>query len=111
LAAAGKVVRIVDTIAVDPATSRVTASLAGFDPATQIICDRATFVDMRDKLHNALAHIEYLETDRNRWQTDCARAEAELRVEHQHHTNTIKDKILLQQEIAALKQTPRRVNK
>jgi hypothetical protein len=49
-----------------------------------------------------------LETDRNRWQTDCARAEAELRIERQHHTNTIKDKIVLKQEIAALKKKPRR---
>jgi hypothetical protein len=106
------VVRIVDAAAADPVPPGATpASLADFDPATQMICDRATFVDTRDRLHNALAHIEYLEGDRNRWQTDCARAEAELRVERQHHTNTIKDKILLQQEIAALKQKPRPMEK
>jgi hypothetical protein len=32
-------------------------------------------------------------------------------VEQQHHTSTIKDKILLQQEIAALKQKPRRMKR
>jgi hypothetical protein len=109
LAAAGKVVRIVDALAVDPVAPHVTASIPDFDPATQMVCDRATFVDMRDRLHNALANIENLERDRNRWQTDCARAEAELREERQLHTNTIKDKIVLQQEIAPLKAKPRRM--
>ncbi|MEA2728915.1 MAG: hypothetical protein QOF70_3390, partial [Acetobacteraceae bacterium] len=66
------------------------------------------FEKMRDDLHNALLRIKTLEEDRNRWQTDCARAEAELRLERQLHTNTIKDKIVLQKEIAALKQKPRR---
>ncbi len=109
LKAAGRVVRIVDTLAVDPAAPRVAlAPVPDFDPATEMICNRATFADMRDRLHNALVHIENLERDRKRWQTDCAHAEAELRIERQHHTNTIKDKIVLQQEIAALKAKPRR---
>ena len=66
---------------------------------------------MRDDLHNALIDIQILKEDRTRWQNDCARAEAELRLERQQHTNTIKDKIMLQKEIAALKQKPRRTNK
>lgn len=52
--------------------------------------------------------ITLLEEDRVRWQADCAKAEAALKQEERRHTNTIKDKIVLQQEIAALKQKPRR---
>jgi hypothetical protein len=87
------------------------ASDPDFDPARDGVYERAMIEKMRDDLHNALLRIELLEEDRNRWQTDCARAEAELRIERQHHTNTIKDKIVLQKEIAALKQKPRRTNR
>jgi hypothetical protein len=111
LAAAGKVVRIVDAGAINPAAPRVAvASDPDFDPARDGVYERVMIEKMRDDLHNALLRIRTLEEDRNRWQTDCAPAEAELRVERQHHTNTIKDKIVLQKEIAALKQKPRRTN-
>jgi hypothetical protein len=50
LAAAGNVVRLVDAASAHP----VLTSIPGFDPATQLICDRKTFKDMRDNLHNAL---------------------------------------------------------
>jgi hypothetical protein len=110
LAAAGKVVRIVDAALLDQA-NHASSTIPDYDLATDGIYDRAMFEKMRDDLYNALVRIENLETDRTRWQTDCARAEAELRVERQHHTNTIKDKIVLQQEIAALKQKPRRANR
>jgi hypothetical protein len=78
------------TFAIDPAALRVALAppVPDFDPATQMFCDRATFADIRDILHNALARIENLEADRNRWQIDCARAEAELREERQLHTTT-----------------------
>jgi hypothetical protein len=112
LAAAGKVVRIVDAGAIDPVAPRVAlASVPDFDPARDGIYERAIFEKMRDDLHNALLRVGILEEDRNRWQTDCARAEAELRIERQLHTNTIKDKIVLQKEIAAIKQKPRRPNR
>jgi hypothetical protein len=113
LAAAGKVVRVVDAGSAPPfsSPSPALASIPAYDPAIDGIYERAMFEKMRDDLHNALSHIEVLETDRNRWQTDSARAEAELRIERQHHTNTIKDKIVLQQEIAALKAKPRRTNR
>jgi hypothetical protein len=110
LAAAGKVVRIVDATLLEQANPAL-VTIPDYDPAIDGIYERAMFEKMRDDLHNALSRIEVLETDRNRWQTDCARAEAELRSERQHHTNTIKDKIMLQQEIAALKQKPRRIKK
>jgi hypothetical protein len=106
LAAAGKVVRVVDAARLDPANP-VPSAIPDYDPATDGIYDRGMVAKWRDDLHNALVRIELLEEDRARWQADCARAEAELRLERQHHTNTIKDKILLQQEITALKQKPR----
>jgi hypothetical protein len=112
LAAAGKVVRIVDAGAINPAAPRVAvASDPDFDPARDGVYERVMIEKMRDDLHNALLRIRTLEEDRNRWQTDCARAEAELRVERQHHTNTTKDNIVLQKEITALKQKPRRPNR
>jgi hypothetical protein len=37
-----------------------------FDPATQLICDRVTFADMRDRLHNALLKLELREQDAQR---------------------------------------------
>jgi hypothetical protein len=104
LAAAGKVVRVVDAAASTP-TVPISPD---YDPAIDGIYERTMFEKMRDDLHNALLRIETLAEDRNRWQTDCARAEAELRVERQHHTNTIKDKIMLQKEITALKHKARR---
>jgi hypothetical protein len=56
LAAAGKVVRIVDAVPVSPAVaSPMPAAVDGFDPATQMICDRATLTDMRDRLDNAFS--------------------------------------------------------
>ena len=112
LAAAGKLVRIVDASAIDSAAPGVAvASFPDFDPARDGIYDRAIVEKMRDDLHHALIDIRILDEDRTRWQNDCARAEAELRIERQHHTNTIKEKIVLQKEIAALKQKPRRTNR
>ena len=56
--------QIVDAAAVDPVPPRATlASVPDFDPATQPICDRVTFVDMRDQLHNALLKLELREQD------------------------------------------------
>jgi hypothetical protein len=105
LAAAGKVVRVVDAAA---STSPTVPISPDYDPAIDGVYERTMFEKMRDDLHNALLRIEILAEDRNRWQTDCARAEAEPRVERQHHTNTIKDKIMIQKEIIALKQMARR---
>jgi hypothetical protein len=90
---------------IDPSAAPVTPD---FNPATDMMTDRAGFEDMRERLRHALSKIALLEEDRDRWQADCARAEAELRLERQHHTNAIKDKIVLEREIDALKQKPRR---
>lgn len=76
------------------------APVPAFNPATQIVLDRSAFDEMGGKLREALVRIELLEEDRARWRTDCARAEAELRLERQHHLNTIKDKIVLKQQMS-----------
>lgn len=62
----------------------------------------------RDPLQRALDEAAYLRSDRDRWQADCAKAEAELRLERQLHLNTTKDKIVLQKELAALTAKPKR---
>jgi hypothetical protein len=111
LAAAGKVVRIVDAAAVDPVPPRATlASVPDFDPATQPICDRVTFVDMRDQLHNALLKLELREQDVQRLEQRNAYLEGELKLQAQHHTNSLKDLITLRQQLAETpaKRRPRR---
>jgi hypothetical protein len=60
-------------------------------------------VDEVRRLAEALNMVEYLQADRDRWYTDCLKAEAEWKQEERRHGNTRKDKILLQDEIAALK--------
>ncbi len=54
------------------------------------------------RLREALNMAEYLTADRDRWYNDCLKAEASLKQEERRHTNTRKDKLVLQQEIAAL---------
>lgn len=110
LAAAGKVVRLVDAALLDQA-SPAPSTIPDYDPATDGIYDRAMFNKMYDDLHKAVLSIQRLEKDRDRWRNDCAKAEAELKQEELRHRITIKDKIVLQQEIAALKQKTRRTNK
>jgi hypothetical protein len=101
LAAAGKVVRIVDTLAVDAAAPRVAlAPVPDFDPATQMISDRAMFTDMRDKLHNALLKLELREQDVQRLAQRNAYLEGELKLQEQHHTNSLKELITLRQQLA-----------
>jgi hypothetical protein len=111
LAAAGKVVRIVDAVRAGPAVARPTpAAIDRFDPATQLICDRATFADLRDRLHNALLKLELREQDVQRLEPRNAYLEGELRLQAQHHTNSLKDLITLRQQLAATpaKRRPRR---
>src|ERR1700731_3180438 len=59
LAAAGKAVRLVDIVLGSAApASPALASIPGFDPATQLVCDRQAFEGMRKKLHNTLLEVE-----------------------------------------------------
>jgi hypothetical protein len=108
LAAAGKVVRIVDAAAADSALPHVTAaSIPEFDPTTQLICDRVVFEDMRDRLHNALLKLELREQDEQRLEQRNAYLEGELKLEAQHHTNRLKDLIVLRQQLAETQLKPR----
>ena len=71
-----------------------------FDPAVQIIVDRDTFTETRERLHQAFNQIELLTVDRDRWQADCAKAESELKRVERELLNATKDKIVLKQKLA-----------
>jgi hypothetical protein len=96
LAAAGKVVRIVDPAAL----SATPAPAPEFDPAVQMICDRAAFADMRDRLNNALLKLELREQDVKRLEQRNAYLESELKLQERNHTNRLKELITLRQQLA-----------
>jgi hypothetical protein len=95
LAAAGKMVRLVDAVALAHP-----AAMPGFDPATQLICDRETFEDMCTRLHNALVELEVRVEDVKRLEARNDHLEGELRRSEQHHTIALKDVIVLKQQLA-----------
>ena len=100
LAAAGKVVRLVDIVLGSAATaSPALASIPGFDPATQLVCDRQAFEGMRKKLHNTLLEVERRRDDVARLETRNAYLERELKLQERHHTNTLKDVVALKQQL------------
>ena len=82
LAAAGKVVRIVD--ATKPA-------LAGIPDAG--------FEAMRERLHNALLKLKLREQDVARLEQRNAYLEGELKLQGQHHTNALKEIVTLKQQL------------
>jgi hypothetical protein len=101
LAAAGKAVRVVDTAhASPPLASPKLAAIPDFDPATQLVCDREMFEDMRERLRNALLKMELREQDVARLETRNAYLEGELKLQERHHTNTLKEVITLRQQLA-----------
>ena len=101
LKAAGKVVRVVRAIPATPASASVAPPLIpDFDPATQMICDRALFEGISERLHNALLKIERQEQDVERLTTRNAYLEGELKREEQHHTNALKEIVTLKQQLA-----------
>jgi hypothetical protein len=104
LAAAGKVVRLVDAASASP----VLTSIPGFDLATQLICDRKTFKDMRDNLHSALVKLEVRDQDVARLETRNAYLEGELKRRERHNTNALKEVITLKQQLAKKKPAKRR---
>jgi hypothetical protein len=65
---------------------------------------------MRDRLHNALLKPELREQDVQRLEQRNAYLEGELRLQAQHHTNSLKDLITLKQQLAetSAKRRPRR---
>jgi hypothetical protein len=84
-------VRVVDTLLVSPAL----ASIPDFDPATQLVCDREMFEDMREKLHNASLKLKLREQEVTRLTTRNTYLEGELKLQERHHTNTLKEVIRL----------------
>jgi hypothetical protein len=104
LAAAGKVLRLVDAASAGPAPG----SIPGFDPATQLICDRKSFEDTRSRLHNALLKLERQTEAVKRLEKRNAYLEGELKLQERHNTNTLKELITLKQQLAKKKPAKRR---
>jgi hypothetical protein len=109
LAAAGKLVRIVDAAAASPVpASPALASISDFNPARDGVYERAMFEKMRDELHSALLKLERRKQDAARLEQRNAYLEGELRLQAQHHTNTLKEVIMLRQQLAEKKPAMRR---
>jgi hypothetical protein len=89
-------VGVIDTLLVSPAL----ASIPDFDPATQLVCVREMFEDMREKLRKALLKQELREQEVTRPTTRNAYLEGELKLQEQHHSNTLKEVITLRQQLA-----------
>jgi hypothetical protein len=101
LAAAGKVVRLVDTAAVShiPNTPALVAT-PDFDPTTDGVYEREMFESIRDKLHNASLKSELQEQDIARLEQRNAYLEGELKLQGQHNTNALKELTSLKQQLA-----------
>ena len=107
LAAAGKVVRLIDAVVVSPApANQALAAMAEFDPTRDGVYDREMVAGLRDQLHNALLKAERLEGDVARLTARNAYLEGELILQHQHHTNSLKANIVLKKQLAEMTQKP-----
>ena len=62
--------------------------------------DLKIFVEMRDKLDSALLKLELRDQDVARREQRNAYLEGELKLQGQHHTNALKEVIVLKQELA-----------
>ena len=91
LAAAGKVVRVVDANAVP---------VPGFDPAKDGIFEREMIARLREQLRNALSKAELREEEATRLRERNAYLESELKTQERHLTNALKDKVTLEQKLA-----------
>jgi hypothetical protein len=107
LAAAGKVVRIVDAATISPAPANpVLAAIRDFDPARDVIYEREMFERMRDRLDNALLKLGLQGEDLKRRETRNAYLEGELILQRQHHTNALKANVVLKKQLAEMAQKP-----
>jgi len=106
LKAAGKGVRTVrlDAVPAGPAQPLAnggnSAEMPDFDPATQIVWDRAMFEDMRNKLHHALLQIELRDERLKEIEQRNAWLEGELKLQERQNTNSLKEIITLRQQLA-----------
>jgi hypothetical protein len=97
LAAAGKVVRIVDTGAIVDA--RLAAqSIPDFDPAKDGVFERQMVESMRDQLRSALVRLELREEEVRDLRDRNAHLELELQRQGRQLTNALKDNIVLKQQ-------------
>ncbi|MDB5400068.1 MAG: hypothetical protein JWQ55_2086 [Rhodopila sp.] len=55
---------------------------------------------MRDRLHNALLKIKLLTDTMQRFEQRNGYLEGELKIQEQHHTSTLKEVIVLKQQLA-----------
>jgi ABC-type phosphate/phosphonate transport system substrate-binding protein len=111
LAAAGKIVRLVDAAAVQPApASAALIAITAFNPAPPPVYDNAMVEGLRNQLHNALLKLEIREGEQDvaRLEARNAYLEGELKLQAQHHTNSLKEVIMLKQQLAAQKPAKRR---
>jgi hypothetical protein len=95
---------LVDAASSSPAL----ASILGFDPETQLVCDRQAFEGMREQLHNALLEVERRRDDVARLETRNAYLEGELKLQERHLTNSLKEVVTLKQQLAKKKPAKRR---
>jgi hypothetical protein len=108
LAAAGKVVRIVDAAVPGPATAGdALGPTPDFDPTRDGIYERAMFEKMRDDLRHVLLKLELAQEDVARLEQRNAYLEGELKLLERHHTNSLKELITLRQQLAEKKPTGR----
>jgi hypothetical protein len=97
LAAAGKVVRIVDTRAIVDA--RLAAqSIPDFDPAKDGVFERQIVESMLDQLRTALVRLELSEENVRDLRHRNAHFESELQRQGRELTNALKDNIVLKQQ-------------
>ena len=101
LAAAGRVVRIVDASDVSPTSAGVAQlSIPGFDPAKDGVFDRQMVASTRDQSHNALSKLELREKEMTRLRARNAYLESELKLQERHLANALKDNIVLKKKLA-----------
>ena len=99
LAAAGKVVRIVDAAV-------GTVPIPDFDPATDGVFEREMIAGMREKLRIALSERAYLKDEVGRLRERNAALEADLKTQERHHTNVLKDNVVLKRRLERLERAP-----
>ena len=91
LAAAGKVVRIVDA-------RLATQSIPDFDPAKDGVFERQMVESMRDQLRTALVRLELREEEVRDLRDRNAHLELKLKRQGRQLTNALKDNIVLKQQ-------------
>ena len=98
LAGKGKLVRVVDAATFTVMQERLAVPpVAGFDPATQFVYDRAYV--LRDNLRNALSKLVLRKEETERLRVRNAQLEADLKLEEQSHTVALKENISLKQKL------------